>query len=119
MKIPTIDYSKTSRKRSWKLIRSGEIDHPTAGECAVVYAQANLVILPSGQICWNRRFRICQQNPETMSDPEAVEGTPDVHEMVSKASNIRTDIPRYFIYMIVRSFRREENVYRCIFLLGG
>ena len=39
------DYSKTSPEKIWKLIRSGEIDYPTAGMCAG-YAQANLVILP-------------------------------------------------------------------------
>ena len=39
------DYSKTSPEEIWKLIRSGEIDYPTAGMCAG-YAQANLVILP-------------------------------------------------------------------------
>ena len=38
------DYSKTSPEEIWKLIRSGEIDYPTAGMCAG-YAQANLVIL--------------------------------------------------------------------------
>ena len=39
------DYSQTSPQEIWKLIRSGEIDYPTAGMCAG-YAQANLVILP-------------------------------------------------------------------------
>ena len=39
------DYSKTAPEEIWKLIRSGEIDYPTAGMCAG-YAQANLVILP-------------------------------------------------------------------------
>ena len=97
------DYSKTSPEEIWKLIRSGEIDYPTAGMCAG-YAQANLVILPKKYAEDFKEF--ARKNPKPCPILEVVEGTPDVHDM-GEGSNIVTDIPRYFIY---RDGVRTEEV---------
>ena len=88
------DYSKTSPQEIWKLIRSGEIDYPTAGMCAG-YAQANLVILPKQYADDFKEF--AKKNPKPCPILEVVEGTPDIHDM-GEGSSIVTDIPRYFIY---------------------
>lgn len=88
------DYSKTSPQEIWKLIRSGEIDYPTAGMCAG-YAQANLVILPKQYAEDFKEF--ARKNPKPCPILEVVEGTPDIHDM-GAGSSIVTDIPRYFIY---------------------
>ncbi len=42
-----------------------------------------------------------------MSDPEAVEGTPDVQDG-GKASNIKNGHPKIFHLIIVLSFRRKR-----------
>lgn len=88
------DYSQTSPQEIWKLIRSGEIDYPTAGMCAG-YAQANLVILPKQYAEDFKEF--ARKNPKPCPILEVVEGMPDIHDM-GEGSSIVTDIPKYFIY---------------------
>ena len=97
------DYSKTAPEEIWKLIRSGEIDYPTAGMCAG-YAQANLVILPKRYAEDFKEF--ARKNPKPCPVLEIVEGTPDIHDM-GEGANIVTDIPRYFVY---RNGVRTEEV---------
>ena len=97
------DYSKTAPEEIWKLIRSGEIDYPTAGMCAG-YAQANLVILPKRYAEDFKEF--ARKNPKPCPILEVVEGTPDIHDM-GEGANIVTDIPRYFVY---RNGVRTEEV---------
>ena len=110
------DYSKTSPEEIWKLIRSGEIDYPTAGMCAG-YAQANLVILPKKYAEDFKEF--ARKNPKPCPILEVVEGTPDVHDM-GEGSNIVTDIPRYFTagnYEAEIGIRYQESYpYRDIWL---
>ncbi len=96
------DYSRNSPEEIWKLIRSGEIDFPTAGMCAG-YAQANLVILPGKYAADFKKF--AEKNPKPCPVLEIIEGTPDVHDMGAGA-NIATDIPRYYVYR--NGVRTEE-----------
>ena len=88
------DYSKTSPQEIWKLIRSGEIDYPTAGMCAG-YAQANLVILPKEYAEDFKEF--ARKNPKPCPILEVIEGTPAIHDM-GEGANIVTDVPRYRVY---------------------
>ena len=76
------------------LIRTGEIDFPTAGMCRG-YAQANLVILPADYAADFAEY--AKRNPFPCPILEVVKGTPDTHDM-GEGGNLVTDIPRYRVY---------------------
>ena len=77
-----------------RLIRSGEIDFPTAGMCSG-YAQANLIILPADYADDFELF--AKLNPLPCPVLEVVRNKP-LTSLMAKDGNIVTDIPEYFIY---------------------
>src|SRR4030066_1858105 len=76
------------RKRKW--------DKPTAG-LAMGYAQANLVIMPEKYAFDFLLF--CQRNPKPCPLLEVLESGKFRTEFLSSDADIRTDIPRYNIYL--------------------
>ncbi len=84
-----------------ELCRAGSFTSPTAG-VATGYAQANLVVLPSGAAGDFRRF--CQLNPRPCPVLETT--SPGNFEPVCTApgADLRTDLPRY------RVFQRGQQV---------
>ncbi len=78
------------------LIRLGKWDKPTAG-VAMGYAQANLVILPERYAFDFLLF--CQRNPKPCPLLEVLEPGNFRTEFLARDADIRTDVPRYNIYL--------------------
>lgn len=94
-------------------------DYPPDGwHMCAGYAQANLVILPKKYADDFKEF--AKKEPETVSNPEVVEGTPDIHDMGEGA---RRRTSKYFIYrdgvkvdeVTDASYWKEDSV---AFLIG-
>jgi uncharacterized protein YcsI (UPF0317 family) len=103
------------------LIRKGKWDKPTAG-LAMGYAQANLVILPQKHAFDFLLF--CQRNPKPCPLLEVLEPGEFRTKFLSLNADIRTDIPRYYIYRkgklhkTVKEIRSFWNPNFVSFLLG-
>jgi len=78
------------------LIRKGKWNRPTAG-LALGYAQANLVVLPQKYAFDFLLF--CERNPKPCPLLEVLEPGQYRTEFLSSDADIRTDIPRYNIYL--------------------
>jgi len=89
------DITHLSPKQIRDLIRKGKWDKPTAG-LAMGYAQANLVILPEKYAFDFLLF--CQRNPKPCPLLEVLEPGKFKPEFMASDADIRTDIPRYYIY---------------------
>jgi len=103
------------------LIRKGKWDSPTAG-LAMGYAQTNLVILPEKYAFDFLLF--CQRNPKPCPLLEVLEPGKFRTEFLSRDADIRTDIPRYNIYLkgkletTVKEIKRIWKSDFVTFLLG-
>ena len=103
------------------LIRQGKWDKPTAG-LAMGYAQANLVILP-GRYAFDFLL-FCQRNPKPCPLLEVLEPGEYRTSFLSSDADIRTDIPRYNIYLkgkletTVKEIKRIWKSDFVTFLLG-
>ncbi len=86
-------YSALSPTEVRALIRTGEIDFPTAG-LAAGYTQANLVVLPKQYADEFKQF--AKLNPFSCPLLDIVEGSRE--STMAKGSDIATDLPRYNIY---------------------
>lgn len=85
----------TPAQQTRNLCRTGELAQPTPG-LASGYVQANLVVLP-----FSLAFEFllyCQRNPKPCPILEVTEvGNPEAR-LIAKDSDIRTDLPKYYIY---------------------
>jgi len=89
------DITQLNPKQIRLLIRKGKWDKPTAG-LAMGYAQANVVILPEKYAFDFLLF--CQRNPKPCPLLEVLEPGKFKTELTASDADIRTDIPRYYIY---------------------
>jgi 5-oxoprolinase (ATP-hydrolysing) len=121
-------YNLDSRQlKIWKptemrrLIRHGRWNQPTTGLCDG-YAQMNLLVLPEEYATSFTQF--CRLNPKPCPLLEVLRAGDPVSLQLAPGADIRTDVPRYWIYEKGR-FKREVQDIRdlwrddlCVFLMG-
>jgi uncharacterized protein YcsI (UPF0317 family) len=78
-----------------RLARSGQLSGPTAG-LALGYVQANLVVVPRALAFDFLLF--CQRNPRACPVLDVTEAGSWDPARVAPASDLRTDLPRYWVY---------------------
>jgi len=90
-----------------KLIREGKFKSDTSG-LAPGYAQANLAILPRDLAFDFLLF--CQRNPKPCPVLEVTEPGNPLLSQIAKGADVRTDIPRYRVYIKGKLVAEVENI---------
>lgn len=90
-----------------KLAREGKFKDDTSG-LAPGYAQANLAILPQ-KLAFDFLL-FCQRNPKPCPVLEVTEPGNPLLSQIAKGADVRTDIPRYRVYIKGKLVAEVENI---------